>query len=69
MNIDTKQMTTAEKMRAMEALWDDLCHQAADIPSPEWHGDLLSQREEALSKGSEAATDWEEAKKKIRDQL
>lgn len=65
--IDTKQMTTAEKIRVMEALWDDLCHQASEISSPAWHGDLLSRREEALAKGDEAVMDWEEAKKKIRD--
>jgi len=69
MNISINQMTTAEKIRAMEDIWDDLCRHAAEIPSPSWHRDALSQREESVSKGAETFTDWEIAKKKIREKL
>ena len=33
MNISINKMTTEEKIRTMEDLWDDLCHHAAEIPS------------------------------------
>ena len=69
MNIAIDQMTTAEKIRTMEDIWDDLCHHAEEISSPSWHQDVLSQREESLSKGGETFTDWETAKKKIREAL
>lgn len=69
MNIAIDQMTTAEKIRTMEEIWDDLCHHAEAIPSPSWHHVVLSQREEAVEKGVETFTDWETAKKKIREKL
>jgi len=31
-------MTAAEKIRAMEAIWDDLCKSAGDLESPTWSG-------------------------------
>ena len=33
-------MTTAEKLRAMEALWADLTRNADDFESPAWHADV-----------------------------
>lgn len=69
MNISINQMTTAEKIRMMEDLWDDLCHHASEIPSPSWHKDVLLQREDSLSKGNETFTDWEKAKKRIHEKL
>jgi hypothetical protein len=69
MNITIDQMTTAEKIRTMEDIWDDLCHHAAEIPSPSWHRDVLSRREESVSKSSETFTEWETAKNRIREKL
>ncbi len=69
MNISIDQMTMAEKIRTMEDIWDDLCHHAGEIPSQSWHREVLSQREESLSKGTETFTNWEIAKKRIREKL
>lgn len=69
MNITIDQMTTTEKIRTMEDIWDDLCRHAAEIPSPSWHRDVLSQREESVSKSAETFTDWETAKNRIREKL
>ncbi|MBI4690289.1 MAG: addiction module protein [Nitrospirae bacterium] len=69
MNISIDQMSVAEKIRTMEVIWDDLCHHAAEMQSPSWHLDVLLQREESISKGTESFTDWETAKKRIREKL
>jgi hypothetical protein len=61
-------MSVAEKLRAMELLWDDLSKRAG-MDSPGWHGDELSRREQALSDGQERTEDWEAAKCRIRDTL
>lgn len=68
MNISISQMTTAEKIRAMEEIRDDLCHHA-EMDPPSWHQDILSQREESLSKGAEGFIDWDTAKKRIRETI
>ena len=67
--IKLEQMTTADKISTMEYLWDDLCRKASETLSPAWHGDLLAQREEAVTVGEAQFLDWEQAKKKIRESI
>lgn len=68
-SIPLKQMSVQEKMLAMEALWDDLCGQAEAELSPEWHGELLAGREQAVAEGQDSFSDWTEAKERLRKQL
>lgn len=60
------EMSLADKLEAMETLWDDLCHHVQDIAVPEWHTDELAAREAGLQEGKERFTDWESAKNAIR---
>ena len=71
MDITTQlnQLTTADKIRMMEYLWDDLCRHADEVPAPAWHKDVLSQREQSVADGSTAFSDWEAEKSRIRDAL
>ncbi|MBN2685659.1 MAG: addiction module protein [Pontiellaceae bacterium] len=62
-------MTTQEKLRALEAIWDDLAHTPESIPSPDWQGEELNVREERLAKGLTHFSDWTEAKDRIRGQV
>jgi len=62
-------MTTAEKLLAMEQLWDSFCHQAKPMQSPEWHRDILRVREEQVKYNPSGFSDWAEAKKRIQDQM
>ena len=66
--IQIEQMTLEEKLRAMEALWDDLCRREEDVPVPQWHKDLLDQRERLIQQGKARFDDWENAKKRISEQ-
>lgn len=38
-------MRTVEKIQTMEEIWNDLSQAESDVPSPEWHGKILSERE------------------------
>jgi hypothetical protein len=67
--IKLEKMTTAEKIRTMEDLWDDLCRHAEDLPSPAWHLDLLEKRDRNILAGESKFEDWETAKKTIREKL
>ena len=60
-------MTLEEKLRAMEALWDDLCRQEEAVPVPQWHKDLLDERERLVEHGKARFIDWEAAKKRISE--
>ena len=63
------QMTTAEKLRAMETLWADLSRNADRLESPEWHADVLRERDQRIADGKENFVDWDEAKRQLRERL
>ncbi|MBC8434289.1 MAG: addiction module protein [Desulfobacterales bacterium] len=61
-------MTTLDKLRVLERIWDDLQRRPEEVPSPPWHGDVLQNREDRIKEGSSQFLDWTEAKARIRDQ-
>lgn len=61
------QMSTAEKLRVIEEVWDDLCRSPGAVPSPAWHEETLRQREARIESGKAKFVDWAQAKKDIRD--
>ena len=65
--LDIGKLTRTEKLRAMEELWDDLCRSPDNYPSPDWHGDVLLAREDALAAGKDEFVPWAEAKKILRE--
>ena len=60
-----EQMTWDEKLCAMEALWADLSHEEHRLPVPQWHKDVLADRERLVRTGKARFIDWETAKKRI----
>lgn len=60
-------MTTGEKLRVMEEIWDDLCRTPEDVASPAWHEDVLRGREKRVREGDAQFTDWSQAKREIRE--
>jgi len=68
-NLQLDQMTTEEKLRAMEELWADLTHNQDAYESPPWHETVLKEREERVKAGHETFIDWDEAKSQLRDRL
>ena len=69
LNIPLEEMSTQEKLQAMEAIWADLSRDPDQIPVPEWHREVLEERERRIQSGEEKFLDWETAKKQLRDRL
>ena len=67
--LQVDQMTLEEKLRAMEALWDDLCRREEHVPVPQWHKDLLDERERLIEQGKAGFLAWETAKKRISEKI
>ncbi len=61
-------MSRAEKLQAMEQLWEDLSRSESEIESPSWHADVLRQREENLRAGRDEFIPLETAKRMLRNQ-
>ncbi len=45
---DIKKMSRAERLAAIEALWDSLLDEEAQIESPDWHRNVLEQRKQKI---------------------
>ena len=67
--VDLKAMSIPEKMELLQAVWDDLLQSEADLKSPDWHGDVLREREERVRTGQETFIDWEVAKAQLKREL
>ena len=58
-----------EKLRMMEVLWDGIAPQETELEVPQWHKDILDQRERLIRAGEAQFVDWEIAKQEIRNVL
>jgi len=64
--ISLSKLSFSQKLQLLENLWADLVRTEKKLKSPEWHEDVLNDREEALTNGKVEVSDWEQAKKRIR---
>ena len=64
-SIPLNEMTTIDKLRAIEDIWENLLHDSENIPSPARHADVLSAREQRIQQGKSRFSDWDEAKSRI----
>lgn len=63
---EIKAMSRSEQLLAMEMLWDELCHQKHEPDSPEWHKDVLEERQATVAEGSAQYLTINEIKKRLR---
>lgn len=61
-----QQLSLHEKLLVMEALWDDISRTEAAPDVPQWHKDVLDEREQLITEGKARFIDWEDAKEQIR---
>jgi hypothetical protein len=64
-----RQLPQSEKLRLMEALWEELSRPESDYQSQAWHARELAETERRVAEGKEQVMDWEAAKKKLRRQF
>lgn len=69
MLVDLERMSTADKLRLMENLWQNLSEDDSAVASPSWHADVLEERERLTASGAEEFIDWETAKQQLRKDL
>jgi hypothetical protein len=63
------QMTIADKLQTMEALWADLSRKADQLPSPDWHREVLEERKRLVQSGQLQFQDWDAAIAELRGEL
>jgi hypothetical protein len=65
-SIEIKHLSREEKLRVMEAIWEDLSREAEQVESPDWHREALEETDRRRQAGQESVVDWHEAKKELR---
>jgi len=63
------QMTVAEKLQAIEVLWDDLSRNPEDIPSPPWHEEVLADRRRQIEEGKARFLPLDEFRQSIQKEI
>lgn len=56
-----------EKLLLMGALWDDISREEEKLEVPQWHKDILDERERLIADSKAKFIDWEDAKKQIKE--
>jgi len=66
-DISIADLSVQEKLGLMERIWVDLERQPSEIPSPNWHGDVLARRLSAIQNGDVEFSDWSDVKKRLQN--
>lgn len=56
-----------DKIKIMEFIWEELTALDQDFESPDWHKNALSETEARMKNGLEKILDWDEAKRRLRN--
>jgi hypothetical protein len=65
-NIEIGHLSREEKLRVMEAIWEDLSRDAKQVESPDWHREALDETDRRRGSGQESVVDWHKVKKDLR---
>jgi hypothetical protein len=61
------EMTVAEKLQAMEILWESLARNSQSVPLPAWHGEVLAARQRQIEQGQAEFHSLDEVRQNIRN--
>jgi putative addiction module component (TIGR02574 family) len=59
-------MSVAEKLRALEQIWEALAKDEMQLPVPDWHKKVLDQRQRQIDSGEAKFIPLEEFKERVR---
>ena len=68
-DLPLEKMTLADKLEVMELLWADISRQPTQLPSPDWHKDVLDERRRLVAAGKLKFLDWDTAIADLREEL
>ena len=60
------QLPTKEKLKLLQALWEDLSRTEAEFELPVWHGKILAEREKSIDEGTASFLTVKEARAELK---
>lgn len=61
-----EKMSVTERLQAMDQLWDSLNRCGDEIPSPDWHQDVLAERKARAQSGEAKFLTLAELRSRLR---
>jgi len=62
---EIRQMSFPEKVALLETVWSEIAADPGQVEVPQWHKDILDERDIALNEGRATLLEWDEAKRQI----
>ncbi len=62
-----ERMSIAERLQAIEQLWDSLDGVADEVPSPDWHRDVLADRKARAQSGEAKFLTLDQLRSRLRE--
>ena len=50
-SLEIERMSVAERLQTIEQIWDSLYRIGENVPSPNWHGEVLADRKTRAERG------------------
>jgi hypothetical protein len=63
---EIERMSVTERLKAMDQLWDSLTRDIDEIPSPDWHQDILADRKARAQRGEAKFLTLAELRSRLR---
>ena len=61
-----ERMSVTERLQAMDQLWDSLTRDSDEIPSPDWHQDVLADRKARAQRGEAKFLTLDQLRSRLR---
>lgn len=61
-----ERMSVTERLQAMDQLWDSLTRSSGEIPSPDWHQDVLVERKAKAQRGEAKFLTLDQLRSRLR---
>src|SRR6185436_20426777 len=62
-------LSTDDKIDYVQSLWDRIAARPEDVPVPDWHRQIITERLAAYRANEDQAKEWEEVEREITDEL
>lgn len=66
---EIRKLPLSEKLDLLESVWSELSSDPDAVDVPQWHKDILDERQRGLEQGSIKSIDWDVAKEQIRHRI
>ena len=64
---EIESMSIAERLQTMEQIWDSLYRSAENVPSPNWHGEVLADRKTRAERGEARFLTLDQLRSRFKD--